>query len=253
MSLTDCIPGASSFRLLDGSAAPRQDLISRVEIKFPLHRPDIGKLRRILESNCRRMAYNETVSTVRSVYFDDHGLSSCYANLHGVGRRRKARVRWYDTLTPGTEFFFELKWRNNRVTGKHRFHVQAPVPLVDLPYRTLFEGMSHALPEQHRATLLSFPDPTVLVEYKREHFVSPDEALRITLDYDVVYYNQSGRQTLSTRFGEPVEHLVVIEGKAPVGRECELVALLYPLALRARRCSKYVLGCETLGLIAPGN
>ncbi len=253
MSLTGTIPVASSFRLLDGEGAPRKDLISRVEIKFPLHRPDIGKLRRILETNCSRMAYNETVSTVRSVYFDDHRLSSCYANLHGVGQRRKARVRWYDTLTPGNEFFFEIKWRRNRVTGKHRFHVQAPEPLTELPYRTLLNGLAHTLPEQHRATLGAFSDPTVLVEYKREHFISPDEALRVTLDYDVVYYDQSGRHSLSTRFGAPMDHLVVIEGKAPVGRESELAALLYPLALRARRCSKYVHGCEALGLIAPGN
>jgi VTC domain len=110
------------FTVLD-QTEKRLDLAERREVKFVLTGSDIGTLRRVLETNTRRQIHNHEVSTVRSVYFDDARLSACQANLDGLGIRRKLRLRWYDQLMPGHEGYLEIKWRNNRVTGKHRMHV----------------------------------------------------------------------------------------------------------------------------------
>jgi hypothetical protein len=112
--------------------------------------------------------------------------------------------------------------------------------------------LSEALPDRFQAVLSKFCEPTVLVKYHREHFTSADGALRATVDYDVCYFDQTGKQFITTSFGRRHEGLVVLEGKTPVGRERELRKLVHPLGARVGRCSKYVYGCQMLGLIHAG-
>lgn len=241
--------GENSMFEIVGSRTTRKDLASRREVKYTVPDADLGKLRSILDANCHRLVHNERVSTVRSIYFDDVRLSACRANLAGLGRRKKLRLRWYDTLKPGKDFFFEIKWRENRITGKHRLQLRAPAPLSEIPYRQIAEGLEQVLPEQHVAEVFRWSEPIAIVEYRREHFESSDGRLRITLDYDLAFYSQSGKTTVNTSFPHHLPSLVVIEGKTPVGCEHELKQLLYPLTLRVGRCSKYVHGCRLLGLI----
>lgn len=226
----------------------RSDLATRREVKYLLPKADVAKLRRLLDGNCRRLIHNHRISTVRSIYFDDLRLSACRANLLGLSRRQKVRLRWYDSLLPDQRAFFEIKWRTNRVTGKHRLELEADRPLHHWTYRQLHDGLLDALPPRHLATVLANSEPVVIIEYKREHFASDDGCLRVTLDYDLVYYDQTGKPSLSTAFAQRLEGLVVLEGKSPVGRESELLRLFHPLSPRAGSCSKYVHGCRLLGL-----
>jgi hypothetical protein len=234
--------------VIDGGSS-RRDLARRKELKFTLPRADVQKLRRLLEANGRRQVHNEPISTVNSVYFDDVRLSTCRANLDGLGRRNKVRLRWYDLPRPGHEFFFEIKWRDNRVTGKHRLHVRSGEPIGRMSYLTILAALSASLPEEHQATLARYCEPTVLVRYQREHFTSADGALRATIDYNVAYFDQTGKSFISTSFGQPHDGLVVLEGKMPPGRESDLARLLHPFGARLGRCSKYVNGCQMLGLV----
>jgi hypothetical protein len=236
------------FEVIDAGAS-RADLKTRKELKFTLHQADVQKLRNVLEGNGRRQIHNHAVSTVNSVYFDDPCLSTCRANLDGLGRRNKVRIRWYDSPRPAHEFFFEIKWRDNRVTGKHRLHVRSSETLEKLSYRTIVENLSKALPDHCQSILARFCEPTVLVRYQREHFTSVGGPLRATIDYNICYFDQTGKQFISTSFAQRHEGLVVLEGKMPVGREHELRSLMQPLGARIGRCSKYVHGCQMLGLV----
>ncbi len=65
------------------------------------------------------------------------------------------------------------------------------------------------------------------MEYRREHFVSDDGSLRLTIDYDLCFYDQTGKQFVSTSFAHRARDFLVLEGKTPVGREHELKELLY--------------------------
>ena len=174
-------------------------------------------------------------------------LSACRANLQGLGRRQKLRLRWYDKPTPGQEAFLEIKWRNNRITGKHRFEIQSQLPLHQLTFKQIRRELFNVCPPELIPDLARYSEPIVIVQYRREHFVSTDKALRMTLDYDLTFFDQRGRERLTTRFGRKLEGFLVMEGKTPIGREAELRKLIYPFTPRAGRCSKYVHGCHALG------
>jgi hypothetical protein len=237
----------SVFQIVESDAL-RQDPGGRTELKFALSQADPAKLRRLLEGNCRRLLHDGPVSSVCSVYFDDAQLSTCRANLIGVGLRRKVRLRWYDTPLPPSDFFLEVKWRKHRVTGKHRLRLRSQQPLAELSYAQIRQNLDMLIPEPLAPDWLQYNEPTALVRYSREHFTS-DDGLRLTLDYNISYYDQTGRHAISTAFPHRHEGLVVLEGKVPVGREAELRRWLFPFAARVSRCSKYVHACSRLGLI----
>ena len=247
---------AAAFQVLDEGSL-RSDLARRREIKVLFRGADLAKLRRAVEGYCRRQTYNEDhqVSTVRSIYFDDPRFSACRANLDGLARRRKVRLRWYDTLWPEHDFFFEIKWRENRTTGKHRLQMRSRQPLHGMPYKRIFSELMRALPDECAHELMVYGDPTALIEYKREHFVAATDNgfLRMTLDYDLAVYNQIGKSFISTSFAHRAQDFLLLEGKVPVGRELELMRVLNPLRARVDSCSKYVLACRMLGLVPPSD
>jgi hypothetical protein len=230
-------------------SAQRADLARRREVKFTFMNADVEALRRLLEVNGRRQVFRREVSVVHSVYFDDVALSACRANLDGLGRRNMVRLRWYDRPLPANECFLEIKWRQGRVTGKHRLRVCSEQVLGTQPYRHILAQLTEAAPRPYLPFLVRYCEPVLLVRYRREHFVSPDAQMRVTIDYDITYFDQTGKQRISTSFGQRHEGLVVLEGKVPPGCELELRNFLYPFAGRAERCSKYVHGCERMGLI----
>jgi hypothetical protein len=110
--------------------------------------------------------------------------------------------------------------------------------------------LTKILPDSYREVLLLYPEPVVIVEYKREHFVSHDGILRLTMDYDLVFYAQMAKRWPVVSFGLPMHDMVVLESKGPIGTEQALRMLLYPFAPRITRSSKYVHGCQLLGLMA---
>lgn len=243
---------ADTFHLV-GEDASREDLAVRRETKYILPNADVGKFRKLLEGNARRLVHNEPVSTVRSIYFDDALLSDCQANLDGISPRRKVRLRWYDSLTPNDVLFFEIKWRENRAMGKHRLELRARQEVCELSYRKIFDELIDILPPQYIADLIKRSDPIVMVEYRREHFASADGRLRLTLDYDLAFYDQTGKRSISTSFQLPMPDMFVVEVKGPENCQQEVKELLYPFAPRMGPCSKYVHGCCQLGLVPPRN
>lgn len=241
----------TGFQVLDYGES-RRDLRFRTEVKYVLQDPDIGKLRRMLSAYCQPVSHNLRVSQVNSLYFDDVLLSACHANLNGLGEREKLRLRWYDTKLAPDTFFMEIKWRNNRVTGKHRYQMLSDTPLHRLSLPEIYWRMVKVVPPSQIRPVARYSDPVVVVQYHREHFVSPDATIRLTLDYDLRFFGQLGRRKLAMSFPTRLEGFAVVEGKTPIGREHELQSFLRPLGARADRCSKYVHGCRSLGYIKSG-
>jgi hypothetical protein len=247
MPLTETRTGSAEFRVINSDEF-RSDLAQRREAKFALRGADVGKVRDILAGNLRRLIHNDRVSVVRSVYFDDARFSCCHANLSGLASRRKLRVRWYDSALPGTSFFVEVKWRENLITGKRRWQIETARPLTEFSYRDISRQIAECVGEGDRILAWQLTEPVAIVEYQREHFISACGDFRFTLDYELRFTDQTCRTRMSTGFATEADGLVIIEGKCPLGRDGELRRHLHPLAPRVTSSSKYVLGCQRLGL-----
>ncbi len=84
----------------------------------------------------------------------------------------------------------------------------------------------------------------------REYFEWIDRSVRITVDSELQWFSQLGKARFSRRFGVDLPRLVVLEVKTKPEAEVDVDELLYPLRLQPTRSSKYVVGCQRLGLVA---
>ncbi len=222
----------------------------RREIKFASSGGDLRKIRGILEVNCRRIIYNRDSSLVSSIYFDDCSLSSCRESIDGVAKRNKLRLRWYDEGDAEGRFFFEVKRRVGLAIEKWRAMVESSAPLQSLSFSDLLRELLRILPAAQRELLRARSEPILMTRYRREHFKALDSPVRITLDSDIMCYDQSAATRTNQRFGVSIPDLLVIEGKAPPANELDLPGLFHPLKPRMTKSSKYVLGCQKLGLLS---
>ena len=237
-----------SLKLLE-EGAPGSDFAARREIKYVFTQHDVATLRQVLLRSCRPIQYAGPVSTVRSIYFDNPQLGTCRANLDGVGIRHKTRLRWYDRRQPGDLFLLETKWRRHRVCGKHRFRLTSSAPPARVPFRVLHRELLRALEGRQGVHIWQETEPVLLVEYRREHFALGEGNARLTLDYDMKFFPQIGRQRLSRCFPDALPGVVVIECKSEPNDSLSLCGALAPLRARPSRFSKYVIGCQRLGYV----
>lgn len=237
---------AEPFRVVD-DGGQRADLAQRSETKFVFHRHDVATLRSALLRAGTPIRHAGTVSTVRSIYFDDLRLGACRANLDGHGVRKKTRIRWYDRPLPTDEFFLEVKWRRHLATGKHRWCLSGGEQLTGLPLADVPGHLASVLPERFGAVLTRAMQAVVLVEYRREHFALADA--RLTLDYDLRFVPLLGRRRLGRGFAARLPGTALIECKTALGAPQPLASMFRSLLARPARFSKYVTGCMQLGYV----
>lgn len=223
----------------------------RREIKFEYANTDIRKIDTILSINCRHVIHAGHESLVSSIYFDDVSLSALRQNLDGVGERIKLRLRWYDTYLPGKNAFFEVKRRTNTIIRKERYAIASRRPIYKIPYHEIIKELLLVLPEIPRELLRLRQQPIVLIRYRRKHFRARDVKLsiRVTLDQEIVGFEQMDAAAPVTKFPMPLHDRIVLEAKSTIGNERDIPALLHPLRPRQSRFSKYVLTCGQLGLV----
>lgn len=226
----------------------------RRELKFVFSDPDVDGLRELLVGGgVRPIRFGPSrVSRVSSLYFDDHRLSSCRESLAGVPRRAKLRLRWYDEPFPTRTAFFELKRRVGMRVHKRRAELAIGSDLQRMDHAELVDRLEREVWDEAAAWLALRGLPTLLVAYRREHFLDPDTGIRITLDYDVEAAGQLWDPGPVREPAERLDGLVVVEVKTATWRPEAVRRLLHPLAPRLARCSKYLRGCQAQGLL-PGS
>lgn len=180
--------------------------------------------------------------TVHNLYFDSPDLQSLRANLAGVSRRKKVRLRWYGC--PGDRIsnpVLEVKRKENMVGDKVRYRLP---PTLDLsqPYADLRRVITAALPAAVLPLWTAVSQPTLLNRYQRDYLVSPDGVLRATLDYDLVAYDQRLAMRPNRRRPLPLTPLIVIEVKAPPDAGDRLRDAMRHFPLPRSRNSKYASG-----------
>ena len=121
---------------------------------------------------------------VNSIYFDSINAICYEDNIIGHSSRTKLRVRWYNG---NKKMNFELKRKRNSFGWKliktftPNFDINN-VRTIDLP-----ELIRKELPTIYQYYIDIYSEPSVLISYDREYFISSDDAIRITVDTNQMF------------------------------------------------------------------
>lgn len=175
---------------------------------------------------------------VNSLYLDTPHLSGLNDNLAGLTVRQKLRLRWYGDETVHIQPYLELKQKRNLLGQKKRYLLPCQVDLT-LPWKQILELIRANAGPDWQALLQTVNQPTLLNGYQREYYVTPDGAIRATLDFHQAAYDQrlSPRPNLRVRL--PIADLVVIEIKAAQEQAERLQEIAARFPVHRSRNSKY--------------
>ncbi|HEX6812964.1 MAG TPA: polyphosphate polymerase domain-containing protein [Planctomycetota bacterium] len=198
---------------------------------------------------------------VRSLYFDDQGLSAFHDKVDGMLTRSKFRIRTYGHgLDDPAPWFLEIKGRHNNLVFKHRTPIlgdfdkrAAGYELSKLLLRHATRG---AVLEQFEYELYRRQiRPLVLVDYRRRPYVSKfDPEFRLTFDTGL---SAVATDTMfSNTTAEPFPMLrgfTVMEVKFRRHVPAWFHRILQAYELRRQSISKVCAGVQALGLCIEPN
>ncbi len=186
--------------------------------------------------------------TVNNIYYDDPSMSFYHQNVSGDELRDKYRLRWYgDAFEEIKNPVLEIKKKYGTVGDKLSF----PLNVFDCNLKTSSlentqQKIANAIKKQHPPILLSKLNslsPSLYNSYERRYFLSDCEQYRITIDYNMAFYNpnfknyEASKTTMSD---------LVLELKYKVKHDTGSRRLTQQFTSRLSKNSKYVRGIDAI-------
>lgn len=227
-----------------GSLEVRPPRDTRLEIKRVSHELFLPEVRSWLRLHPAGFSASYPPRWIHNIYFDSAELESYMANLDGVSRRRKIRLRWYGDERVRVRGTFEVKCQQNSRGWKLSQRVDRTFDLRALTWREMVRALRGELRPDLRAYLEPSEAPVLLNRYLREYYSSGDGRLTVTLDSRLEMYDQtrSSLPNLDARLPRP--ECLILEFKMPTRLARECAEAISVLPLRVTRCSKYALGVD---------
>ena len=156
--------------------------INRFERKWILKDGDHLKLiNSLLRSNFFfRSQYSKR--KVNSIYFDDSKLKSIRENLDGVSNKKKTRLRWYGNHRYLTNPILEIKSKRGYETKKESFKINKLDKMIYLEPKSL-EIITDEVNKVTNSKNKLYPILTT--HYERQYFISNQNKVRATVDYNL--------------------------------------------------------------------
>ncbi len=222
----------------------------RYERKFVCNASQRGQLDIIVRQN--KAAFKRTYPgrQINNIYFDTPGLDCYFDNLFGVGKRWKARIRWYGELHHEIVHpVLELKIKKGLLGIKQSYVLRPIIFSDDLSNLHVIKKVLAAsdLPEDVRGKMLGMQ--AVLVNnYQRQYFVSADKNYRLTFDSDLTYRDFRMFRTQSNQvYKEPGKFVVELKYAEKFDEAASTISNSFPF--RLNKNSKFVSG---MSFIRPG-
>tara|TARA_Y100001970_G_C14234399_1_gene860836 strand:- start:1265 stop:1957 length:693 start_codon:yes stop_codon:yes gene_type:complete len=170
---------------------------------------------------------------VNSIYFDDVNFSSIYQNLDGVAFKRKYRVRWYGIDKNIENCSLEIKEKQGFVSKKKII----PIKLENKIYfnNEGIEKIKHMVLKliNHKINLF----PILSTHYRRNYYVSDNNKIRATLDYDIksnqIFYKKD--LNFKKNFGD-----FILELKYDKNFDNFVRGKIKDISIRYSKSSKYI-------------
>ena len=217
----------------------------RFERKFALKGIDIRELEFLVRMHPNLFSEIFWPRSINNIYLDDMNMDKLDQNIAGTAIRSKVRIRWYgslmgEILKPKLEF----KIKRGTVGTKRSFNL-APFELKkgfgQQTLQDLFQNSD--IPDEVQAQLFELR-PVIINQYKRKYFLSSDKKYRITLDWDMKYYEVSPFFTSFSVFREDHQQLIM---EIKYDQENEMLAhkITSWFPFRMTKNSKYINGLNS--------
>jgi hypothetical protein len=176
---------------------------------------------------------------INNLYLDTLDYDCLYDNLNGVAQRAKLRLRWYGEVLERAEGVLELK---GKVAQQGWKRSSAPV-VLDLrsgAWADLLTALRAQTEGLFDVWLGALAQPVLINHYRRAYYESADHALRATIDWQQVAYEQMAWPRPNLDAPSLDDHQIVVEIKADGAAHQRVSDLLTRFPLRTERHSKYV-------------
>lgn len=186
--------------------------------------------------------------TVNNIYYDDQAMSFYHQNVSGDELRDKYRLRWYgDAFENIDNPVLEIKKKHGAVGDKLSFalsgfmHNLQQNSLTETQEKVYQEILDKHTPEL--ALKMSRLTPSLYNSYERRYFLSDCDTYRITIDYNMAFYNPhfSDYTISKAQLSD-----IVLELKYNVSDDKESRKLTQALGARLSKNSKYVRGVDLI-------
>ncbi len=216
----------------------------RYEIKFTIRRPELARARAWVRSHPAAFSTSYPPRQVNSAYFDTPGFSSMQDNLGGFASRSKVRLRWYGEDLASVDGALEIKRKIGRLCWKPQCKVPVVLALDRLSWPEIVRKIRRCVSPLWQQYLDKAHCPTIITNYRREYYVSADQSVRATVDFDQRVYDQPRSPRPNLTWQVPLGDRVIIELKCAIENHERLADVASAFPLRNDRCSKYVRGMQ---------
>lgn len=187
--------------------------------------------------------------TVNNIYFDDNNFSFYKQNVSGDGEREKYRLRWYnDVFSTVKSPTMEIKRKYGEVGDKISYKMKGfKTNLRLLNLDSTNTQIADALKKTDHPELSSKLHnlfPTLYNSYERRYFLSHCQKFRITLDFNMVFFDPNVRNDYSVK--DNSIHDIVLELKYSREHDEESRRLSQQIGARLSKNSKYVRGIDII-------
>ncbi|WP_299255153.1 polyphosphate polymerase domain-containing protein [uncultured Aquimarina sp.] len=189
-----------------------------------------------------------TKRTVNNIYFDDNNYSFYKKNVNGDGIREKYRIRWYnDQFSKIKNPTIEIKKKFGEVGDKFSHKLNNFETNIEFMNRDQVHSLFiKTLKETNHNQLINnfhILHPSLYNSYERKYFLSACEKFRITLDFNMNFFDPN---SYSIRKTENLNKDIILELKYDNEHDTESRILTQQIGTRLSKNSKYVRGINTL-------
>jgi SPX domain protein involved in polyphosphate accumulation len=186
--------------------------------------------------------------TINNIYFDDHDLTFYKQNVSGDGEREKYRLRWYtDVFSEINSPTFEIKKKMGDVGDKYSFKMKdTQFSLKNNSLKEIQKTLQQTMEDQNNlilATKLKSTKPAIFNSYERRYFLSNCKKYRITVDYNMCFYNPNTSNFSTSKI---TTDDIILEFKYALPQDTQSREVSQHFSTRLSKNSKYVTGVETV-------
>ena len=216
--------------------------LPRYEIKFIAEPFECDRILNWLHQHhsCLRTEYPDR--KVNNIYFDSFSHQSFCENIIGSSSKSKVRLRWYGASKNPVNSSLEIKCKRNQLNWKLIYKIQGEMGAEGWNWRRIYSEIRGQLPLDAKKWLEMSPQPVLINRYVRKYFLSRDKKVRVTLDRDLVVYDQSRKPFPNYSLKSNLPKVLVLEVKFPKELRDYVVHAFGDIPLRGSRFSKYVSG-----------